>query len=134
MKRTALVVVGLALLLSPWAGNSRSAAQDKVAKLMQQKLKHSQELLAGLALNDFKKIEKNADELIEISRQAEWKAALKTPDYEVYSNDFRRIAGRLAESARKKNLDAAALSYVDLTLTCVKCHKHVREARMARTD
>jgi hypothetical protein len=133
MKRIALAMVALALLLSPWAGNHRSAAQDKVAKLMQQKLKHSQQLLAGLALNDFKKIEKNADELIDISRQAEWRA-FKTPQYEVYSNEFRRTATNMVENAKKKNLDGAALNYVDLTLTCVKCHKYVREVRMARTD
>ena len=47
-----------------------------------------------------------------------------------------RLAGELAlvENARKKNLDAAALNYVDMTLTCVKCHNHVREIRMARFD
>ena len=133
MKRIVLAVVALALLLSPWAGNGRSAAQDKVAKLMQQKLKHSQQVLAGLALNDFKKIEKSADELIEISRQAEWRA-FKTPQYEVYSNEFRRTAANMVDNAKKKNLDGAALNYVDLTLTCVKCHKYVREVRMARMD
>ncbi len=133
MKRIALAVLGLALLVSPWAGSSRTAAQDKVAKLMDKKLKHSQQLLTGLALNDFKKIERNADELIEISRQAEWRA-FKTPQYEVYSNDFRRVAAEMVENARKKNLDGAALNYVDMTLTCVKCHKYVREVRMVRRD
>ena len=29
-----------------------------------------------------------------------------------------------------KNLDGAALSYVDMTLMCVKCHQHVRETKM----
>ena len=29
----------------------------------------------------------------------------------------------------RENLDACALSYVDMTLTCVKCHKYVRETR-----
>jgi hypothetical protein len=76
---------------------------------------------------------KHAEGLLIISKQAEWKA-LKTPLYEVYSNEFRRKAEGLIENAKKKNVDAAALSYVDLTLTCVKCHKHVREKRMARLD
>ena len=133
MKRIALAVVGLALLVSPWAASNRTAAQDKVARLMDQKLKHSQELLAGLAVNNFKKIQKNADDLIELSRQAEWRA-FKTPQYEVYSNDFRRVAAEMRENAKKKNLDGAALNYVDMTLTCVKCHKYVRELRMARMD
>jgi hypothetical protein len=40
----------------------------------------------------------------------------------------------LIKNAEDKNLDAAALSYVDLTLTCVKCHKHLREKGMVRRN
>jgi hypothetical protein len=132
MKR-AVILLGSALLLSLWAASGHTAAQDKVAKLMQRKLEQSQKVLEGVALQDFKKIEKHAEELIDISRQAEWRA-LKTPTYEMYSNAFRRIAAAMIENAQKKNLDAAALNYVELTLTCVRCHKHVRETRMARLD
>jgi hypothetical protein len=133
MKRIAWAVLAVSLLLCPWAESGRTAAPEKVATLMKKKLERAQKVLAGLALSDFKLIEKNADELIEISRQAEWRA-FKTPQYEVYSNDFRRVANEMMENAKKKNLDGAALNYVDLTLTCVKCHKYVREVRMARLD
>jgi hypothetical protein len=100
---------------------------------MKRKLQHSQKVLEGVALQDFKLIARHADELIQLSKLAEW-PAVKIPLYEVYCNDFRRIAGALGENARKKNLDAAALRYIDLTFTCVKCHKHVREIRMASVD
>jgi hypothetical protein len=73
-------------------------------------------------------ISSHAEELIAISKEAEWKV-VKTPRYETYSNDFRREAEDLIKAAKAKNVDAAALAYVDLTLTCVKCHKHVREER-----
>jgi hypothetical protein len=106
---------------------------SKVSALMKRKLDQSQKVLAGIALNDFDEIAKHAQELIAISREAEWKV-LKTPQYDLYSTDFRRSAGDLVKNAKDKNLDAAALSYVDLTLTCVKCHKHVREVRMVRAD
>ena len=43
--------------------------------------------------------------------------------------DFQRSADSLAQNARDKNVDAAALSYMKLTLTCVECHKYVRETR-----
>ena len=109
-------------------------AQDNALKaLMTKKLESSQKVLEGLAINDFDKIGKNADELIRISKAAEWRV-LKTPQYEVHSNEFRRTAETLAKMADGKNLDGAALAYVELTLTCVKCHKHVREVRMARGD
>ena len=107
--------------------------KDDVKELMQQKLRHSQKVLEAIATNDFDSLAKHADELILLSKEAEWKV-IKTPRYETYSNDFRRNAEALIQSAKEKNLDAAALAYVDLTLNCVKCHKHVREVRMTRQD
>lgn len=126
-----LVLAGLAA----FSGHSGEPGKDKdkVEDLMKKKLVHSQKILEGLALNDFKAIADNADELIAISKEAEWKV-LKTPQYELYSNDFRRTADTLAKYGRDKNIDGAALAYVELTLTCVKCHKHVREVRWARKD
>ena len=68
-----------------------------------------------------------------ISKSLEWKV-LKTPRYELHSNQFRRTLEELTDKAKEKNLDGAALSYVELTLTCVKCHKHVREKRFTLRD
>jgi hypothetical protein len=101
--------------------------------LMTRKLDQSQKLLEAIALSDFDKIGRHAEELIRISKAAEFRV-LKTPQYEVLSNDFRRSAETLVMMARGKNIDGAALAYVELTLSCVKCHKHVREVRMARAD
>jgi hypothetical protein len=105
----------------------------KVRDLMRKKLEHSQKLLEGIAVNDFKLIGKHAEELIDVSKQLEWKV-LKTPQYEIHSNDFRRSAETLMKDAKEKNIDAAALTYVEITLTCVRCHKYVREERMTRLD
>jgi len=106
---------------------------SKTAELMRKKLKCSQSVLEGLALNDFDKIADNADELMNVSKQAEW-LVVKTPEYELFSNQFRKTVESMAKNARAKNLDGAALDYVDLTMTCVKCHKYVRETRMTRRD
>ena len=112
-------------------GKDPPKKEADVKELMQQKLKHSQKILEAIATNEFDSLTKHADELIVLSKEAEWKV-IKTPRYETYSNDFRRNAEALVQSAKEKNLDAAALAYVDLTLNCVKCHKHVREVRMTR--
>ncbi len=128
--KLALVVVALAAALGlPGHGQE----PKKVGDLMKRKLELSQKVLEGIALNDFDKIGKHGGELIQVSKEAEWKA-LKTARYELYSNEFRRTAEALVESAKDKSLDGAALAYVDLTLTCVKCHKHVREVRQTRND
>lgn len=106
----------------------KDTPSKELSDLMKSKLEHSQKVLEGVALNEFDKISKHADELIFISKQTEWKV-IKTPEYEVFSNEFRRAADDLVQKAKDKNLDGAALAYVDLTLSCVKCHKYVRESR-----
>lgn len=100
----------------------------ELSELMRRKLDSSQKVLEGIAISDFDIIAKHAAELIAVSEQAGWRV-LKTPEYESYSNDLRRNAAVLIQQSKEKNLDGAALAYVDLTLTCVKCHKHLREAR-----
>jgi hypothetical protein len=125
----AVLLVGLVTL----AGHGQEPDKDKVSGLMKRKLVSSQKVLEGLAVIDFKTIAQHAEELIAISKEAEWKV-IKTPRYELFSNDFRRTADELVKYANEKNVDAAALSYVELTLTCVKCHKHVRESRWAKRD
>ena len=135
MRRATFLLVALALLGIPTLSGhgAEPKKDDKLADLMHKKLAASQAVLEGIALNDFKKIAVQADELLAISKRAEWKV-LKTPKYELYSSDFQRIAENLGQSAKDKNIDSAALNYVDLTLTCVKCHKYVRETRDTSAD
>jgi hypothetical protein len=126
-----LTLAGLLALVPVMAGHA--AEQDTLKALMVKKLENSQKVLEALAMGDFERIGKHAEELIRISKAVEFRV-LKTPQYEIYSNDFRRNAEALVLMAKGKNLDGAALAYVELTLSCVKCHKHVREVRMARAD
>lgn len=101
--------------------------------LMRRKVTESQKVLEGLATGDFEKITSGAEELISISKLAEWKV-LKDPQYDLFSNEFRRRADQVAQAGREKNLDAATLGYVEMTMTCVRCHKHVREVRRTELD
>lgn len=100
---------------------------------MKKKLYHAQKELEGVAQGDFDRIADSVAKLIAVSKAAEWKV-LKTPQRELYSNEFQRNAENLTQIARTRNLDGAALAYVELTLNCVKCHKYVREIRMTRLD
>ena len=101
--------------------------------IMQQKLGNAQKLLEGLAIKDFELIEKHADELGVLSKRAEW-LVLKTPEYTRHSDDFRRHIETMSRMAREKNLDACALAYVQMTMSCINCHKYVREVRIAQAD
>jgi hypothetical protein len=101
----------------------------KTLSVMERKLKHAQGLLEGLAMKDFVKIEKSADELMQCVKEATWRIN-DTDKYLMYSNDFIREIEGLQKAAKKKNVDAATLAYMEMTMTCVKCHEHLRETRI----
>ncbi len=122
---TAVIVA--ALLVTPSRADEKPKQKDEPKKptVMQRKLTHSQKALEGLAKKDFKQLEAAADGLIECVKDLTWKIN-ETEKYLVYTNDFLRRAESLKKAAKEKNIDAAALSYVDMTLTCVKCHQFLR--------
>src|SRR5260370_42213604 len=131
--RLKILFAGLALLVAVPALSGDEKEPTKLGKLMRKKLQSAQKLLEGLALEDYDKITKHADELMDISKAVEWHVH-KTPQYEVRSNEFRRALDGLLEKAKDKNLDGVSLSYVEMTLSCVKCHKYVRKIGMGRLD
>jgi hypothetical protein len=127
------ILFGVLLLLGVPLLSGHGDEPKKEENLMQRKLKHSQQVLEGLAINDFDKIGDNAKELLKISQLNEWKV-VKTPRYATYSNEFQENVEKLIKNAKDKNLDGATLAYLEMTTTCVKCHKHVRETRMVQFD
>lgn len=112
------------------SANSGEQSNPAISKFMRQKLDHAQRVLSGLALEDYGAIEKSAEALANLSQASTWQV-LKTPDYVTYSSEFLQRANALTRAAREKNIDRATLAYVQLTLNCVECHKHVRATRMA---
>ena len=126
MRRLLLSVGLIPLFAIP--GSSQEKKKREPDPLMAAKLKESQTLLEGLALNKFEKIQKSAEELLRISKEAQFRKVLTTPQYEVHANNFQRSAELVIEKAKAKNLDGATLAYLDMTLTCVRCHQYTREA------
>lgn len=133
MPRILLVgCIASVLYLAPFfSGTVR--AQDDVAVFMKAKLAHSQQVLKGLAMEDFDLIAKHSQAMSLLCVDEIW-MVLQTPEYRERSTEFRRSVDAVTDAARKKNLEAAALGYVDVTLKCVNCHKYVRKVRMARLD
>jgi hypothetical protein len=130
MKMRWFVAAAMSLSLVAMSGDGQ---EKGLKELMQRKLQSAQKALEGLALGDFDKIAKNAEELILVSKATQWKV-LNSAEYELFSGEFRRRADNLVQAAKDKNLDGASLAYVEVTLSCVKCHKYVREVRMSRLD
>jgi len=128
--RTELVIVAgiAAAVIGPWlATYAQTATQaDKVAPFMRIKLTHSQDVLEGLAVEDFDLIDRGAQQLSLTSEDASWQV-LQTEDYARMSADFRRSCDRLRAAARGKYLDGAALAWMEVTMKCVQCHKYIRD-------
>ncbi|MFO1458027.1 MAG: hypothetical protein U1G08_01360 [Verrucomicrobiota bacterium] len=115
----------LALLMTTLAGVRTWAADADTAAVMRQKLATSQRILGGLAVADFGLIQTNAASLITLSGQRGW-MAMQTPDYELFSTQFRVSAEALVKAAKVRDIDAAVEAYSDLTVSCVACHKYLR--------
>ncbi len=120
----------LALLFAaPLATSQEPRRPPKDESIMKKKLVAAQKLLGALAKEDFDAIKENSGILNDLSKQAAWKL-IETPRYEVYSDEFQRLTLKMGNQAERKNLDGVALTYVDMTLTCVKCHQHCREQKV----
>lgn len=125
------VAAGLAFFL-PTVGLRGQAVPeaktDDVGYFMRAKLGHSQHVLEGLTLADFDLIARGAKELSLASQASSWEV-LQTADYARQSSEFRRSCDLLHRAASEKNLDGAALAWMEVMMKCIQCHKYVRDER-----
>jgi hypothetical protein len=127
-----LPVLGLAT----WVIIAAAAAPHEgltTKEFMREKLGHSQKALEALALEDFNTLGQQSKKLSAMTQEGTWQV-FQNPDYAQYSATFRRHANALTKAAQDKNLDAATLAYVRLTMSCVDCHKFVRGKIIASAD
>ena len=114
------LLAGVAATLTP---NDPKITTREIMKL---KLESSQKVLEGIAVENFTTIAVNAQKLVALSQAAGWQAR-QTPEYKQYTAEFRRFAESLQKAARDENVDAASVAYFQLTISCVNCHRHIRE-------
>ena len=136
MKKLMMAAVALCLacgLLTDGARPEDRQDDNALKTLMQAKRARSHDLVDALVREDFDALKKHARQLGILSQAAEWQV-LKTPEYRQHSVEFRSAADSLAKAAEKKNLDGAALAYIQVTLKCVACHKYVNRVRNASFD
>lgn len=123
----------IAVILSSATLAPRCAAEDKDTPLpietrnfMRIKLMHSQKILEGLTTENFDLVTRHAQEMSLLSLESQWNV-LRTEEYVNQSAEFRHAIERLVAAAKDKNLDAATLGYLDVTLKCIHCHRYVRD-------
>ncbi|MFG0294870.1 MAG: hypothetical protein ACF8PG_03105 [Maioricimonas sp. JB045] len=94
-------------------------------RLMERKLVAAQKILTSLAREDYAAMQSAADDLQELARQ-QWTTD-ESPRYRAHLKDFWVTLDGVSEAAAEKNLDGATLAYVQMTISCVKCHKYLRQ-------
>lgn len=128
----AAALVTAAVIAVPLANAPQAAeeadAPDQVADFMRAKLAHATNVLEGLAVEDYDMLAKAAQDLALASQASSWQV-LQTDEYARQSSDFRRACITLRDAAKAKNLDAATLAWMDVTMSCVQCHRYVRDTR-----
>jgi cytochrome c556 len=112
-------------------GQEKDKAPTTAQAFMRDKLAQVNQVLGALAVEDFDKVSENATRLRMLSRAASW-YVFDSDEYTRYSKNFQEQASDLERHAKDKNLDAAALDYVRLSMTCIECHKYVRAARQGK--
>lgn len=120
------------LLTTGWSADVETAGR-RFDALMERKLVSAQRVLEGLATEDFELMRTEAARLHLYSEEAGWQV-LQTEEYRRLSNDFRNAAQHIQVSAKEKNLDGASLGYIKLTMTCLECHRHVRQSSVEKGE
>lgn len=122
-----VVVVGLA------AGFAQSKRNRATKELMREKLGLAQQVLEGLATENYDLLIAKGTRLGAMSKEADWRV-FENPDYDQQSAILRRHVNSLVKAAKDKDLDAATLAYVRVTMSCVDCHKLVRGKLVASAN
>lgn len=120
----------LVLFLPLGAWLAFAAAQDTPkppsrADFMKVKLLHAQKVLEGIVKENYDEVAKSSEAISLLTLEEQWNV-LTTEKYLQQSRAFREAADSITDAAKARNLDAMSLAYVDMTLSCVKCHKQLR--------
>ena len=134
----AILTAGLLYAISLGGHVSTTTAADKepaaekpaLHKFMRAKLASSQSILEGLVIEDFDKVGRGAKALLLLTTAEEWSVS-EDSLYKQHSEEFRRVVRQVNKAAEQKNLDAASLSFMQVTMSCIECHRYVRTEMIA---
>jgi cytochrome c556 len=129
MKNLFSIIVCL-LALGLAAGIAQSKRSRAAKEFMRDKLELTQKVLEGVATEDWDMVVAKGTKLSAMTQEADWRV-FENPNYEQQSQMFRQHVDSLVKAAKKKDLDAATLAYVRMTISCVDCHKAVRGKMVA---
>lgn len=114
------------------SAESKAAPPAKLpteAESMEAKLKYAQAILAAITRENYQEIEKSALALERISEGAEVMKLHKTEAYTLQARLFQQTMLTMAARAKEKNIEGVLLAYHDMSSSCLKCHRYIRDAK-----
>ena len=125
--RTSLVVGALTVsLLVAGLASGDETKKKEPSFWMKQKLKYAQEILNGLAQEDFELVKKNATAMKGLNK-LEFFVRQRPEGYRAQLKTFQFSVNELVRTAEDENLDGATLAFTQMTISCVNCHKELRK-------
>lgn len=124
-----LLSATITALLASWvlAAEPTDDASTGMNVWMKRKLDHSHKVLEGLANADFEAIQSSATAMRKLTKL---EAFARRKDAEAYRTQLRVFDfanAELVRLANERNLDGTATAFNQLTLSCVNCHKLLRD-------
>ena len=102
------------------------AADHPVSFWMEKKLEYSQDILRGLAIGDMQLVAEKAEQMRVVSRIEGWVRNRK-PGYRAQFQAFELANAEILRNAKADNLDGATIGFQQLAISCVSCHKILRD-------
>ena len=125
MKKRIWIGLAVAIALVISVAMVTSQGEREVGQLMKAKTGYAHRLLDAVVVEDFDVMRDQAFRLKAVAETADWRSS-ELPGLVRETEAFIRATDRLHRAASDEDGDAAALAYMDVTLRCVHCHRHLR--------
>ena len=99
---------------------------------MRAKLHRSKRILEGLIGHDFAVVSRSARELKRIGQATDWPQQ-GDELFERYRRDFAAQCDDLDRLAKQSNHAGAEFTFLSMTVTCIRCHDHLRDTLAEHT-
>ncbi|WP_425616688.1 hypothetical protein NA78x_000341 [Anatilimnocola sp. NA78] len=128
---------GLALAQQPADKRAEKEADKPAAEMhqgqpvsfwMKKKLDFSKNILEGIASGDCDKIAQNAQTMRSLSKIEAFMRG-RNPGYRGQLISFEMSLDEIIRQANKDNIEGVTLGFNQLTVSCVQCHKQLRESK-----
>jgi hypothetical protein len=122
-----LAAVALLALAQP---PSTAAQTLQTARVMQQKLAETQQLLAALVTSNWAALDRHSRALQALTNQPGWDV-MRLPEFHNHTAAFQGAVQALTDAAGQRDQSTALAAYTRLVSSCVECHRYVSRARIA---